>query len=113
MPPAVKIPSCIKGRRKPSLCPRRKIYEPYGYTTTGKPKTYYGHAYPGYATFYYNAEKRNSTQVTTVLHEALHAWEPVWWRGYAGKDGPPEWMVRKLESCIYDLLVAFLAAQKT
>jgi hypothetical protein len=114
MPPTVKIPTRIEGRHgKPSLLPRRKVYEPYAYTQSGKPKTYFGHAYPGYPTFYYNPTKRPASQVRTVLHEALHAWEPIWWRGYADRDGPPEWMVRKLESCVYDLLVAFLEAQES
>ena len=109
MPSTLRVPTTIRGRYgKLTLLPRRRKYEPYGHTEAGKPKTFFGHAHPGFPMVYYNPEKTHSAQLRTVIHESLHAWEPYWWRDYGGKDGPPEQMVRRLESCVWDLLSAYL-----
>ncbi len=95
------------------LLPRRHRYKPHRFTSDGTPKYLYGHAHPGFPTIYYNPDKSRVAQVRTVVHEALHAWELYWWREYKGEEGPPEKMVRRLEACIYDMLMAFTEQEET
>lgn len=111
------LPKWIRSRRG-DIRITYKSYKPWAVTKDGRPRYLFGEAYPEDqdegkpGRVWVNKDKQTRSQARTICHEYVHAREPYWHDQFYKDKDCPEKMVRALENVIWDLVVAFIEADR-